>query len=96
MLPQKFENNGVWNIAAQAKIAAEKEIAALSLSHGEEQSSAHGSDGEERSFAPGSSSAAAAHRDVRILHLRSAGPDHPFALECPETRYLKVAVMQVR
>ena len=40
--------------------------------------------------------AAAARRDVRMLHLRSAGPDHPFALECPETRYLKVAVMQVR
>ena len=32
--------------------------------------------------------AAAARRDVRMLH--------PFALECPETRYLKVAVMQVR
>lgn len=40
--------------------------------------------------------AAAARRDVRMLHLRSAGADHPFALECPETRYLKVAVMQVR
>lgn len=40
--------------------------------------------------------AAAARRDVRILHLRSAGADHPVALECPETRYLKVAVLQVR
>ena len=39
---------------------------------------------------------AAARRDVRILHLRGAGPDHPVALECPETRYLKVAVLQVR
>lgn len=41
-------------------------------------------------------SAAAARRDVRVLHLRSAGADHPVALECPETRYLKVAVLQVR
>ena len=40
--------------------------------------------------------AAAARRDARILHLRGAGPDHPVALECPETRYLKVAVLQVR
>jgi len=40
--------------------------------------------------------AAAARRDVRVLHLRSAGADHPVALECPETRYLKVAVLQVR
>jgi 23S rRNA G2069 N7-methylase RlmK/C1962 C5-methylase RlmI len=28
--------------------------------------------------------------------LRGAGADHPVALECPETRYLKVAVLQVR
>ncbi len=40
--------------------------------------------------------AAAARRDARVLMLRGAGADHPFALECPETRYLKVAVMQVR
>jgi 23S rRNA (cytosine1962-C5)-methyltransferase len=40
--------------------------------------------------------AAMARRDVRILHMRSAGPDHPVALECPETRYLKVATLQVR
>jgi len=40
--------------------------------------------------------AAAARRDVRVLQLRSAGADHPVALECPETRYLKVAVLQVR
>jgi 23S rRNA (cytosine1962-C5)-methyltransferase len=40
--------------------------------------------------------AAAARRDVRVLQLRGAGADHPFALECPETRYLKVAVLQVR
>ena len=40
--------------------------------------------------------AAAARRDARILYLRGAGPDHPVALECPETRYLKVAVLQVR
>jgi 23S rRNA (cytosine1962-C5)-methyltransferase len=40
--------------------------------------------------------AAAAGRDARVLMLRGAGPDHPIALECPETRYLKVAVLQVR
>jgi 23S rRNA (cytosine1962-C5)-methyltransferase len=40
--------------------------------------------------------AAAARRDARVLHLRGAGADHPVALECPETRYLKVAVLQVR
>ncbi|MEC7583799.1 MAG: class I SAM-dependent rRNA methyltransferase [Planctomycetota bacterium] len=40
--------------------------------------------------------AAQANRDVRILSLRGAAPDHPVALECPETRYLKVVVMQVR
>lgn len=40
--------------------------------------------------------AAAARRDVRVLALRGAGGDHPIALECLETRYLKVAVLQVR
>ena len=40
--------------------------------------------------------AAQARRDVRVLTLRGAGADHPVALECPETRYLKVAVLQVR
>lgn len=40
--------------------------------------------------------AAAARRDVRVLHLRGAGADHPVAVECPETRYLKVAFLQVR
>ena len=40
--------------------------------------------------------AAAAGRDVRVLQLRGAGADHPIALECPETRYLKVAFLQVR
>ncbi len=40
--------------------------------------------------------AAAAGRNVRVLSLRGAGPDHPVALECPQTRYLKVAVLQVR
>lgn len=40
--------------------------------------------------------AAAARRDARVLYLRGAGADHPVAVECPETRYLKVAVLQVR
>ena len=43
-----------------------------------------------------SGAAAAAGRDARVLYMRGAGPDHPVALECPETRYLKVAVLQVR
>ncbi|MGE3171308.1 MAG: class I SAM-dependent rRNA methyltransferase [Planctomycetota bacterium] len=40
--------------------------------------------------------AAQAGRNARVLWLRGAGPDHPVALECPQTRYLKVAVLQVR
>jgi 23S rRNA (cytosine1962-C5)-methyltransferase len=40
--------------------------------------------------------AAAAGRDARVLLLRGAGADHPIALECMETRYLKVAFLQVR
>ncbi len=40
--------------------------------------------------------AAMARRDVRVLALRGAGADHPIALECLETRYLKVALLQVR
>ena len=42
--------------------------------------------------------AAAARRDVRVLHLRFVprAATTRFALECPETRYLKVAFLQVR
>jgi 23S rRNA (cytosine1962-C5)-methyltransferase len=40
--------------------------------------------------------ASQAGRDARILFRRGAGPDHPVALECPETSYLKVLVAQVR
>lgn len=40
--------------------------------------------------------AAEAGRDARILAVRGAGPDHPVALECPETRYLKVVALEVR
>ncbi|HEB53321.1 MAG TPA: class I SAM-dependent rRNA methyltransferase [bacterium] len=58
--------------------------------------SCSGSLGEERFVRMLREAAAAARRDARVLHLRSAGPDHPFALECPETRYLKVAVLHVR
>ncbi|MBK8976923.1 MAG: class I SAM-dependent rRNA methyltransferase [Planctomycetes bacterium] len=39
--------------------------------------------------------AAAAGRDVRILLQGGAGPDHPVALECPESRYLKACVLEV-
>ncbi len=40
--------------------------------------------------------AADAGRDASILHRLGAGPDHPVSLECPETGYLKVLVLQVR
>lgn len=58
--------------------------------------SCSGSVSEERFVRMLRDAAAAARRDVRVLFLRSAGADHPVALECPETRYLKVAVLQVR
>jgi 23S rRNA (cytosine1962-C5)-methyltransferase len=58
--------------------------------------SCSGSVSEERFLRMLGAAAAQAHRDVRVLALRGAGPDHPVALECPETRYLKVAVLQVR
>jgi len=58
--------------------------------------SCSGSVSEERFVRTLRDAAAAARRDVRILALRSAGADHPVALECPETRYLKVAILQVR
>ncbi len=37
-----------------------------------------------------------AGRDVRVLERRSAGPDHPVALACPETRHLKAWFCLVR
>ena len=40
--------------------------------------------------------AARAGRDARILRISGAGPDHPVALECPETRYLKAVWMEIR
>lgn len=40
--------------------------------------------------------AAEAGRDVRVLGSFGAGPDHPVALECPETRYLKAILLEVR
>ena len=40
--------------------------------------------------------AAKAGRDARILHAGGAGPDHPIALECPETRYLKAVFLEIR
>ncbi|MFN3240542.1 MAG: class I SAM-dependent rRNA methyltransferase [Planctomycetota bacterium] len=58
--------------------------------------SCSGSVSEERFVRMLREAAAAARRDVRVTALRSAGGDHPFALECPETRYLKVAFLQVR
>ncbi len=40
--------------------------------------------------------AADAGVDAQVLRVRGAGPDHPVALECPETRYLKAVLLQVR
>ncbi len=40
--------------------------------------------------------AAQAGRDATIVAMTGAGPDHPVALECPETRYLKCAFVLVR
>jgi 23S rRNA (cytosine1962-C5)-methyltransferase len=34
-------------------------------------------------------------KDLRVLDVRGQGPDHPFLLTMPETRYLKVIVAQV-
>ncbi|MCR9246744.1 MAG: class I SAM-dependent rRNA methyltransferase [bacterium] len=58
--------------------------------------SCSGSVSEDRFLRMLTGAAALARRDVRVLEVRGAGPDHPVALECPETRYLKVAVLQVR
>jgi 23S rRNA (cytosine1962-C5)-methyltransferase len=58
--------------------------------------SCSGSVGEDRFLRMLRDAATKARRDVRVLAVRGAGGDHPFALECPETRYLKVALLQVR
>jgi 23S rRNA (cytosine1962-C5)-methyltransferase len=36
-----------------------------------------------------------ARRDARVLERRSAGPDHPILLVCPETRHLKALLLCV-
>lgn len=43
-----------------------------------------------------SEAASQAGKDARILFSGGAGPDHPVALECPETRYLKVVLLELR
>jgi 23S rRNA (cytosine1962-C5)-methyltransferase len=40
--------------------------------------------------------AAKAGRDARVLFAGGAGPDHPVALECPETQYLETVILEVR
>lgn len=37
-----------------------------------------------------------AGKDVRILYSGGAAADHPVALECPETRYLKAVILEIR
>jgi 23S rRNA (cytosine1962-C5)-methyltransferase len=58
--------------------------------------SCSGSVSEERFLACLAGAAAAAGADAQILFLRGAGPDHPVALECPETRYLKAVLLRMR
>jgi 23S rRNA (cytosine1962-C5)-methyltransferase len=36
-----------------------------------------------------------AHRNFRLLELRSQAKDHPVLLAMPETEYLKFAILQV-
>ncbi|MCA8955915.1 MAG: class I SAM-dependent rRNA methyltransferase [Planctomycetes bacterium] len=57
--------------------------------------SCSGALGEHRFLAMLADAAAAARRDARVLFSGGAGPDHPVALECPETRYLKVVILEV-
>ena len=59
-------------------------------------SSCSGALSENRFHAILAQAAANAGKDVRILHAGGAGPDHPIALECPETRYLKSVFLEIR
>ena len=58
--------------------------------------SCSGAVSEERFLATLRDAAAQAGRDARLLHIGGAGPDHPVALECPQTRYLKAALLEIR
>lgn len=58
--------------------------------------SCSGSLSEDRFLAMLRDAAARAGKDARVVEIRGAAPDHPVALECPETRYLKAAFVAVR
>ena len=58
--------------------------------------SCSGSVSEERFLKCLREAAALAGKDAQLLAVRGAGPDHPVALECPETRYLKAVLLRVR
>lgn len=58
--------------------------------------SCSGAVSEERFLSTLRDAAAQAGRDARVLYVGGAGPDHPVALECPQTRYLKVVLLEVR
>ena len=45
---------------------------------------------------PLADAAAKAGRDARVLFAGGAGPDHPVALECPETQYLETVILELR
>jgi len=58
--------------------------------------SCSGAVSEDRFLATLREAAAQAGRDAVTLQVAGAGPDHPVALECPQTRYLKAALLQIR
>ena len=58
--------------------------------------SCSGSVSEDQFLAVLREAAARAKRDARVLAITGAGPDHPVALECPETRYLKAVWLEIR
>ena len=58
--------------------------------------SCSGSVSEDQFLAVLREAASRAKRDARVLAISGAGPDHPVALECPETRYLKAVWIELR
>jgi 23S rRNA (cytosine1962-C5)-methyltransferase len=40
--------------------------------------------------------AAEERRDAQLLEVRGQSPDHPVAVNCPETDYLKCLICRVR
>jgi 23S rRNA (cytosine1962-C5)-methyltransferase len=38
---------------------------------------------------------AEARRDIQLLQMRGAAPDHPVSVACPESQYLKCLIARV-